>query len=75
MTPTILQRVKFPAPPKVLFEMYLDSKKHSGATGAPAKLSRKVGGAWSAHGGAIGGKNLLIVPGQRIVQAWRATHW
>lgn len=75
MTPTILQRVKFPASPKALFEMYMDSKKHSGATGAPAKLSRKVGGAWHAHSGAIGGKNLLIVPGQRIVQAWRATHW
>ncbi|HXJ04644.1 MAG TPA: SRPBCC domain-containing protein [Candidatus Acidoferrum sp.] len=75
MTPSILQRVKFLASPKMLFEMYMDSKKHSAATGAPAKLSRKVGGAWHAHGGAIGGKNLLIIPEQKIVQAWRATHW
>lgn len=75
MTPTILQRVRFSASPKILFNMYMDSKKHSSATGAPAKLSRKVGGAWHAHGGAIGGKNLLIVPGRRVVQAWRATHW
>lgn len=75
MTPTILQRVRFSASPKILFNMYMDSKKHSSATGAPAKLSRKVGGAWHAHGGAIGGKNLLIVPGWRVVQAWRATHW
>src|SRR5580658_2949635 len=75
MTPTISQRVKFSASPETLFEMYMDSKKHAASTGAPAKLSRKAGGAWHAHGGAIGGKNLLIVPGRRIVQAWRATHW
>jgi activator of HSP90 ATPase len=75
MTPTISQRVKFSASPKTLFEMYMDSKKHAAATGAPAKLSRKVGGTWSAHGGAIGGKNLLIEPGRRIVQAWRAGFW
>ena len=35
-------------------------------------MSRKVAGAWTAHDGSIGGKNLLIVPGKQIVQAWRA---
>jgi uncharacterized protein YndB with AHSA1/START domain len=75
MTPTVSQRVKFSASPGTLFEMYMDSKKHTAATGAPAKLSRKVGGAWRAHGGAISGKNLLIVPGKTIVQAWRAGFW
>ncbi|HEY6385833.1 MAG TPA: hypothetical protein VIX91_09150 [Candidatus Acidoferrum sp.] len=69
MTPTVSQRVKFSASPEKLFEMYADSKKHAASTGAPAKFSRKVGGAWSAHGRAIGGKNLLIVPGKKIVQA------
>jgi activator of HSP90 ATPase len=66
MTPTISQRVKFSASPEKFFEMYTDSKK---------QLSRKVGGAWSAHGGVIGGKNLLIVSGKKIVQAWRAGFW
>jgi uncharacterized protein YndB with AHSA1/START domain len=75
MTPTISQRVKFPSSPEALFEMYMDSKTHAAATGAPAKLSRKAGGTWRAHGGAIGGKNLLIVPGKKIVQAWRADFW
>lgn len=75
MTPTISQRVKFSASPEKLFEMYMDSGKHSAATGAPAKLSRKVGGAWHAHGGAIGGKNLQIIPGKQIVQTWRAGFW
>jgi uncharacterized protein YndB with AHSA1/START domain len=75
MIPTITQRVNFPTSPETLFEMYMDSRKHSASTGAPAKLSRKVGGAWHAHGGAIGGKNLHIIPGKQIVQAWRAGFW
>jgi activator of HSP90 ATPase len=75
MTPAIQQRVTFRASPKVLFEMYLDSRKHAAAIDAPAKMSREIGGAWSAWGGQIGGRNLLIVPGRMVVQAWRAAHW
>jgi len=75
MTPTISQQVKFSASPETLFGMYMDSMKHAASTGAPAKLSRKAGGAWRAHGGMIGGKNLLIVPGKKIVQTWRAGFW
>ena len=55
--------------------MYIDSAKHSKATGAPAKLGRRAGAAFSAFGGSTKGKNLLVVPGKMIVQAWRATHW
>ena len=40
MTPTIEQSAKFSASPAVLFEMYMDSAKHSAATGAPARISR-----------------------------------
>jgi activator of HSP90 ATPase len=71
MTPTISQRAGFSASTETLFEMYMDSEKHAASTGAPAKLSRRVGGTWSAYGGSIGGRNLLIVPDKQIVQAWR----
>lgn len=74
-TPLIQQAAKFYASPETLFEMYMDSETHSAATGAPAKMSRELGGSWSAHGGQIGGKNLMILPGRMIVQAWRAAHW
>jgi hypothetical protein len=57
MTATISQRVRFSTSAETLFEMYMDSKKHAASTGAPAKLSRKVGGASSAYGGSIGGEN------------------
>ncbi len=75
MTPIVQQRVRFLASPQTLFDLYLDSRKHSLSTGAPATISRKEGGKFTAFGGQLGGRNLLIVPGKQIVQLWRATHW
>ena len=73
---TIVQTLKFKAAPKVLYELYMDSKKHGLATGgAKAVISRKVGGSFSAHDGYIRGKTLLLVPGQTIVQTWRGGDW
>ena len=75
MTPIIQQSVRFRTTPQALFEMYLDSRKHSLSTGAKAQLSRKVGGRFRAFAGKLEGKNLHIVPGKQIVQLWRATRW
>jgi activator of HSP90 ATPase len=75
MTPVIQQSVRFRTTPQALFELYLDSKKHGRSTGAPARISRKVGGKFTAFGGALEGKNLLLVRGKQIVQLWRASHW
>jgi len=72
---TIIQKVKFKASPMQLYEMYMDSKKHSQAIGAPASLSRKVGGPFSAHGAHIYGKNLFLAPGKFIVQTWKGSDW
>jgi len=75
MTPVIQQTVRFRTTPHGLFEMYLDSRKHSKSTGMTARISRKVGGHFRAFAGMLEGKNLLIVPDRQIVQLWRATHW
>jgi activator of HSP90 ATPase len=75
MTPTIEQSVTFKATPAELYELFMDSAKHTAATGAPAKISRKVGGKWSAFGGMILGENLALVPNRMIVQSWRSTAW
>lgn len=75
MTKAIQQAVEFKASPQTLYEMYIDSAKHSKATGGPAKVGRKAGAAFSAFGGSILGRNLVVVPGKMIVQAWRAAHW
>jgi activator of HSP90 ATPase len=75
MTPVIQQTVRFRTTPHGLFEMYLDSNKHSKSTGAAARFSRKVGGRFRAFDGKLEGKNLLIVPSRQIVQLWRSAHW
>jgi activator of HSP90 ATPase len=75
MTRAIQQSIVLKATPEELFETFLDSKKHSAATGAPAKASRRTNGSFTAFGGQIHGRNLAIVPGKMIVQSWRASHW
>ena len=75
MTKPIVQSVKFKASPEELFEIFTDSKKHSAATGGKASVSAKVGAKFTAWDGMLAGKNLVVVPGRMIVQAWRATHW
>ena len=75
MTKAIQQSVEFSASPAQLFEMYMDSKKHSASTGGLAKLSRRVGGAFTAWGGQLRGKNLLIIPNRMIVQSWRSVNF
>jgi activator of HSP90 ATPase len=73
MTPAIQQSITLPASPEELFKTFLDSKKHSAMTGMPAKIGTKVGSKWSAFGGSIWGRTLMIVPGKLIVQSWRSS--
>lgn len=69
---TIIQKVRFKTSPKELYDIFLDSKKHTEATGGKATVSNKVGGSFKAWDGYHGGKNLALVPGGMIVQSWRA---
>ncbi|HMD32354.1 MAG TPA: SRPBCC domain-containing protein [Candidatus Acidoferrales bacterium] len=75
MTKAIQQSTKFNATPQALYEMYMDSKQHSAATGGSARLSRKPGGEFTAWNGMLRGKNLLLVPNRMIVQAWRSCNF
>ncbi len=72
---TIHQEVTFKANPKKVYDALLDSKSFAAFTGTPATIDAKVGGAINAFGGMIVGTNVELVPGQRIVQAWRAGNW
>jgi activator of HSP90 ATPase len=75
MTKPIEQSVTFKASPEELFAIFTDSKKHSAATGAKASTSAKAGAKWTAFDGMILGRNVMVLPGRMIVQAWRASHW
>ena len=41
----------------------------------PAQIASDAGGTFSLFGGHIIGRQLELVPGQRIVQAWRVVDW
>jgi activator of HSP90 ATPase len=75
MTKPIVQSVAFKASPEELFAIFTESKKHSAATGGKASVSAKPGAKWSAFDGMLSGRNLAIVPGKMVVQAWRGSHW
>jgi activator of HSP90 ATPase len=74
-TKTIRQTVKFLAPAQTVYDLLIDSKRHTSLSGEAARISKKVGGPFSAWGGHITGFNLVLNPGKKIVQAWRATGW
>jgi len=67
--------VDFKAKPRDVYDAYLDSRRHARMTGLPARMSRKVGGQFVAGGDYISGTNVDLVPGKRIVQAWRGSDW
>ena len=62
-----------PASARDIYNAWLDSLAHSEMTGGQANISSEPGGAFSAWDGYISGRNLELVPGERIVQAWRTT--
>src|SRR6516225_1679415 len=74
-TTTIRQTVIFNAPPQDVYEVIMDSKKHESLSGERADISREVEGAFKAWGDHISGFNLVLQPGRKIVQAWRAHDW
>jgi activator of HSP90 ATPase len=50
-------------------------KSASMAGAAPTEISREVGGAFSLFGGYVTGRHVELLPGERIVQVWRAGSW
>jgi activator of HSP90 ATPase len=74
-TKTLQQTVMFKASPKEVYDMLANSKKHQSLSGMPAKISKRVGGKFTAWGSHLTGVNLVLKPGKKIVQAWRATGW
>ena len=74
-TRTIEQTFTFKARPHVVYEMLMDSAEHARFSGAPASISREVGGSFTAYDGALTGTNVELVPDAKIVQSWRAGDW
>lgn len=69
------QEIALAASPQRIYQLLLDSKLFTTVSGFPAKIDPHVGGAFSMFGGLIVGRNVELLPGRRIVQAWRPTSW
>ena len=67
--------IDFKASPQRIYEALLDAKQFATFSGLSAEIDPKAGGAFSIFQGQIGGRNVELVPNQRIVQAWRPSHW
>jgi activator of HSP90 ATPase len=85
---SIHQQVTFTASPKRVYEALTDAKQFQRvvelsnamkmrmpAGAPPAQISSEAGGAFSLFGGIIVGRNIELLPNQRIVQAWRPIYW
>ena len=85
---TIHQEVTFKASRQRVYEALTTSKQFDQVTrlsdaitlvtapdAKPTSISRVLGGAFSLFGGYITGRNLEMIPNERLVQAWRAHSW
>jgi activator of HSP90 ATPase len=83
----IHQEVSFNVPPARVYDALTDAKqfnkvvqlsaamKSMSIGNKPVEISRQAGGVFAAFGGYITGRQIELVPGQRIVQAWRVGSW
>jgi len=67
--------IDFKPSPQRLYAAILDPKQFAAFSGLPATIDPTPGGAFSQFGGLIVGRTVELVPSQRIVQAWRPSHW
>ena len=73
---TIHQEVTIAATPAEVYGVLTSSADFTRMTGGrEAKISAEVGGGVSLFGGDIRALNIELVPGRRVVQAWRSEAW
>jgi len=73
MTRPIHQEATIRTSAKKIFDALTDAKQFSSFSGgAPAEIDATAGGSFSCFGGHIIGRNIELVPGKRVVQAWRS---
>ena len=65
------QEIDYMASPERIYQVLLSSKDFTAFSGAAAEIDPKPGGTFSMFGGLVVGRNVELVPNQRIVQAWR----
>jgi hypothetical protein len=61
--------------PERIYGVYVDAGEHARATGQPAVIDAREGGAFSAYDGYLTGTFIRLIPGRLVVQFWRSRHF
>jgi uncharacterized protein YndB with AHSA1/START domain len=76
MPNAIHQEITIDADPARVYKALTDPEQFGALTGrGAAALTADAGAAFSLFDGHITGRNVELVPDQRLVQAWRAASW
>jgi uncharacterized protein YndB with AHSA1/START domain len=68
---SVHQEALIAAPPQQVFELLTNGTLFSAATGQPAEITDREGDPFSLFGSRVEGRQIELVPGRRVVQAWR----
>jgi activator of HSP90 ATPase len=72
---SIHQEIDIAADPQRVYQCLLVTEQFAAFSGRPARIDAQEGGAFTLFEGWIVGRNIELIPGERVVQAWRPTHW
>ena len=75
MASPIRQEITLNAAPDEVFAALTQSARFSEVTGQPAEIDAADGGAFSRFGDQVTGRIIEMVPGRRLVEAWRVAPW
>lgn len=64
-------QVTVEAAPEQVYEALTNGEKFAAATGMPARVGHREGEPFALFGGRIEGRQVELVPGERVVQVWR----
>ena len=68
---SIHQEAIIDAAPEQIYAVLTDGEKFAAATGQPARIGEREGERFTLFGGRVEGRQIELVPGERVVQAWR----
>jgi activator of HSP90 ATPase len=68
---SIHQEAVIDAPAEQVYAVLTNGERFEAATGQPARISDQEGEEFELFGGRIEGRQIELVPGERVVQAWR----
>jgi activator of HSP90 ATPase len=72
---SIHQQATITADPQRVYEVLADAEELSALSGKGGTVARTEGEEFAAFDGNVTGRQIELVPGTRIVQAWRFPHW